>query len=147
MSKDLFTQMREVEIFTDRFLPTKNEITISAEKFAKELIESGNLNMQEKYAEVRRLKEVVDVIESEFKKALPDENFEAFGLKATYRNGGSIANYEEDSFYASLKRKLEERKMQLDLALKTDEVFYDGTGEEVPKVSKTERKGSLSISF
>lgn len=147
MSKQLFEQMREVEIFTDRFLPSKKEIIQSAEQFAKDLIDSGNFNIQEKYAEIRRLKEAVDVIESEFKKSLPDENFEAFGLKGTFRNGGAVANYEDDPIYASIKKQLDNRKTLLDAALKTDEPFYDVEGIEVPKVSKTERKSSLSISF
>lgn len=147
MSKQLFEQMREVEIFTNRFLPSKTEIVRSAEKFAKGLIDSGNLNIQEKYAEIRRLKEAVDVIESEFKKSLPDENFEAFGLKGTFRNGGTVANYDEDIVYASIKKQLDDRKTLLDAALKTDEDFYDSEGVEVPKVSKSARKSSLSISF
>lgn len=147
MSKQLFEQMREVEIFTNRFLPSKTEIVQSAEQLAKDLIDSGNLNIQEKYAEIRRLKEAVDVIESEFKKSLPDENFEAFGLKGTFRNGGAVANYDEDIVYASIKKQLDDRKTLLDAALKTDEPFYDSEGVEVPKVSKTARKSSLSISF
>lgn len=147
MSKQLFEQMREVEIFTDRFLPSKTEIVQSAERFAKGLIDSGNFNIQGKYAEIRRLKEAVDVIESEFKKSLPDENFEAFGLKGTFRNGGAVANYDEDIVYASIKKQLDDRKTLLDAALKTDEPFYDSEGVEVPKVSKTARKSSLSIAF
>lgn len=147
MSKDLFMQMREREIITDNFFLTKKEIQKSTTSFIKEIIDSGNYNIQEKYCEVRRLKEAVDVIESELKKALPDENFEAFGFKATYRGGGSVANYNDDPIYASIKKQLDNRKTLLDAALKSDEIFYDSEGIEVPKVSKTERKSSLSVTF
>lgn len=136
-----------MDVKSNHFFLTKKEIVRSAEKFANDLIDSGNLNIQEKYAEIRRLKEAVDVIESEFKKSLPDENFEAFGLKGTFRNGGAVANYDEDVVYASIKKQLDDRKTLLDAALKTDEDFYDSEGVEVPKVSKSERKSSLSISF
>lgn len=147
MSKDLFMQMREREIITDNFLPTKKEIQKNTTDFIKEIIDSGNYNLQEKYCEVRRLKEAVDVMESELKKSLPDENFEGYGFKATYRGGGSVANYDDDPIYAAIKKQLENRKVLLDAALKTDEPFYDNEGIEVPKVSKTERKSSLSVSF
>lgn len=147
MSKDLFTQMREVEIFTNRFLPSKKYITKSSKQFAKKLIDSGDYNLQEKYAEVRRLKEAIDVIESEFKKALPDESFEYYGLKATYRNGGSSLNYAEDEKYLELQSQLKHRESLLKVASESNIDFYDEEGVKVPKVSKTERKSSLSITF
>lgn len=147
MSKDLFQLMREEEIETNNFLPNKKEIHASAKTFIKKMVDAGEDNLYERLSQIRRTKEALITMEGELLNFIPQENFESFGLKGTYRSGGSVANYEDDTFYASLKRKLEERKMQLDLALKTDEVFYDGTGVEVPKVSKTERKSSLSITF
>lgn len=147
MSKDLFTQMREKEIATLNFLPTKKEITNSAKNFVKELVEKGEENIYEKHAQAVRLKEAVVVIEQELKNALPDESFVSFGIKGTFRNGGSIANYTDDIVYSQIKKQLDSRKTLLDAALKTDEPFYDSEGVEVPKVSKTERKSSLSISF
>lgn len=146
-TKDLFTQMREQEIVTTNFLPTKKEIVKSAERFARDLIDSGYYNITEKYAEARRLKEAIDVIESTLKKSLPDESFEAFGLRASFRNGGSISNYTDDQTYCDIKKQLDGRKALLDAALKTDETFYDSEGVEVPKVSITYRKSSLSVSF
>lgn len=146
-SKDLFLQMREQEIITDNFLPTKKEIQQQSLFFIKNMVESGEENIQERYAQARCLKEAVDVIESELKKALPDENFEAYGIRATYRNGGSVANYSDDPIYEDIKNQLDNRKELLDTALKIDIPFYDSEGIEVPKVSKTERKSSLSVSF
>lgn len=147
MSKDLFQQMREREIVTNNFLPTKKEIQTSTKAFAKDIIDSGNYNLQEKYAEIRRFKEAIDILEYEIKSALPEENFEAFGIKANYRSGGSVANYSDDITYSQIKKLLDDRKTLLDAALKTDETIYDSEGVEVPKVSKTERKSSLSITF
>lgn len=147
MSKDLFSQMREQEIITENFLPTKKEIEKASLYFAKNLIDFGEDNLYERYAQAIRLKEAITVIEQHLKNALPDENFENFGIKGRFRNGGSVPNYDEDIVYAEIKEKLNDRKTLLDAALKTNEVFFDSEGIEVPKVSKTERKSSLAISF
>ena len=147
MSKDLFLQMREQEVITNNFLPNKKEIQRSALMFAKNIVDFGEDNIQERYAEIRRLKEAVDVIESHFKNSLPDENFEAFGVKGQYRNGGSVANYDDDVVYSQIKKQLNDRKELLDTALKIETPLYDNEGAEVPKVSKTERKSSLAITF
>jgi len=147
MSKDLFSQMREQEIITDNFLPNKKEIQKAALYFAKNMIDFGEDNLYERYAQAIRLKEAITVIEQHLKNALPEENFESFGIKGSFRNGGSVANYEDDMVYSDIKKQLDNRKLLLDTALKTDEAFYDSEGVEVPKVSKTERKSSLAISF
>jgi hypothetical protein len=76
---------------------------------------------------------------------LPEENFEAFGVKGTYRNGGAVINYDEDEIYLKIKKELKDREELLKLA-QTQDVF-DAYGNEVPKVGKTERKSSLAISF
>jgi len=147
MSKDLFTQMREQEVSTLNFLPTKKEIHLSVKKFVDKIVEDGEENIYEKYAEAIRLKEAISIIEQELKTKLHQESFESFGVKGTFRNGGSLANYEEDITYSQIKKQLDSRKLLLDTALKTDEILYDSEGVEVPRVSKTERKSSLVITF
>lgn len=139
--------MREQEIATNNFLPTKKQIQLSAKKLVDDIVEKGEHNLYELFAQSSRLNEALNVINSEIKSQLPEDSFESFGIKGTYRNGGSIPNYDEDIVYAEIKEKLNERKTLLDAALKTNEVFFDSDGVEVPKVSKTERKSSLSISF
>ena len=147
MSKELFTLMREQEIATNNFLPTKKQIQLSAKKLVDDIVEKGEHNLYELFAQSSRLNEALNVINSEIKSQLPEESFETFGIKGTYKNGGSIPNYDEDIVYAEIKEKLNDRKTLLDAALKTNEVFFDSEGIEVPKVSKTERKSSLAISF
>src|SRR5690554_2382083 len=147
MSKDLFMEMREQEIATTHFLPTKKEIKLTSNKFAKRLLDSGEYNREELYAQALRLKEAISEIEKVLKDNLPQENFEAFGLKGTYRSGGDIPQFEEDEVYANLKKDLDSRKELLKAALKQDDAFFDAYGNEVPKVSTKPRKSSLSISF
>ena len=47
--------MREAEIMTDNFLPTKKEIKLNAEKFASDLIDAGEINITETFAQALRL--------------------------------------------------------------------------------------------
>lgn len=147
MSKDLFMMMREEEVATSNFLPTKKELAASSKKFAEKLIEDGFFNTTELYSQAVRLKESLNVIEGVLKKNLPEENFEAFGLTGTYRSGGDAINYKEDEVYADLKAKLDSRAELLKTAVKTKEEFYDNEGFLVPVVSTTPRKSSLAISF
>ena len=120
MSKDLFIMMREQEIATDNFLPTKKEIVTNSEKFAKNIVDSGEYNLQEIYAQALRLKEALTKIESVLKSNLEQDNFEAFGLKGIYRSGGDTINYKEDEIYNVLKADLDARVELLKLAQKQD---------------------------
>lgn len=145
MSKDLFLMMREQEIQTSNFLPNKKEIQFSAKKFITEVLEAGEVDKYELIAQAKRMQEALEVINTELLKVLPQENFEAFGLKGTFRNGGDTINYAEDEIYKELKRCLDERTDLLKLAQKQE--VADLYGNIVPKVSTTPRKSSLSISF
>lgn len=147
MSKNLFLQMREAEIMTENYFPNKKEIKLNAEKFATDLIDSGEINLTETFAQALRLNEALTVITDKLKQAMPDENFEAFGLKGTFRNGGDTINYKDDAYWSHLKKQLTEREELLKLALKSDKSIYDEEGVEVMKVSKTPRKSSLTINY
>lgn len=137
--------MREQEIQTSNFLPNKKEIQFSAKKFITEVLEAGEVDKYELIAQAKRMQEALEVINTELLKVLPQENFEAFGLKGTFRNGGDTINYAEDEIYKELKRCLDERADLLKLAQKQE--VADLYGNIVPKVSTTPRKSSLSISF
>jgi len=145
MSKDLFQLMREQEIQTSNFLPNKKEIQFSAQTFIKDLLDAGETNKFELLAQAKRMGEALEVINAELLKVLPQENFEAFGLKGTFRSGGDTINYSDDSIYTQLKKDLDARAELLKIALK--QPVIDAYGNDVPKVSTTPRKSSLAISF
>jgi hypothetical protein len=147
MSKDLFLMMREQEVQSSNFVPTKKEIILNATNFAKNLIDSGEVDKVELFAQAIRMSEALTVITEQLKQSLPQENFEAFGLKGTYRSGGSTPNYSEDELWSKLKEKLTDREMLLKVAMKSNSVIYDEDGVEIKKVSSTNRKSSLSISY
>jgi hypothetical protein len=145
MSKDLFLMMRQQEIQTSNFLPNKKEIQFSAKKFITEILDAGETDKFELLAQAKRMVEALEIINLELMKVIPQENFEAFGLKGTFRSGGDTANYIEDEVYATIKKDLDARTEQLKMALKQD--TFDAYGNQVPKVSTTPRKSSLAISF
>jgi hypothetical protein len=145
MSKDLFSLMRMQETEIQGFLATKKEIQFSAKKFITEILDAGETDKFELLAQAKRMQEALDIINTELLKVIPLENFEAFGLKGTFRSGGDTANYIEDEVYATIKKDLDNRTEQLKMALKQD--TFDAYGNQVPKVSTTPRKSSLAISF
>jgi len=145
MSKDLFMLMREQEIQTSNFLPNKKEIQFSAKTFITNVLEAGETDKYELLAQAKRMGEALDIINTELLKVLPQENFEAFGLKGTFRSGGDTINYAEDEIYSTIKKDLDARTEQLKLAQKQD--TFDAYGNQVPKVSTTPRKSSLAISW
>lgn len=147
MSKQLFELMREQELQTNNFLPSKKEIQLTSKKFVTELLDAGEINKVEVYAQALRLKEALSIIEAELKESLGQENFEAFGIKATFRNGGEMVNYSDDPVYLDFQKKLKDREDLLKIALKSDSTIYDSEGWEIPKVSTTNRKSSLSITY
>lgn len=147
MSKGLFELMRQQEIQTQNFLPNKKEIQFSSKKFITDLLEEGKVNKYELLSQAKRMSEALEVINEELLKVLPQENFEEFGLKGTFRNGGETINYKECEIWSDIQKELKEREELLKLALKSDKEIYDERGVLVPKVSTTPRKSSLSISF
>ena len=146
-SKDLFQLMREQEIQTQNFLPTKKEIQLSAKTFITEVLDAGETDKYELIAQAKRMGEALEVINAELLKVLPQENFEAFGLKGTFRSGGETINFKECEIWSDIAKELKEREELLKLALKSDKEIYDEAGVLVPKVSTTPRKDSLAISF
>lgn len=146
-TKDLFMMMREAEVNTNNFLPTKKEIEKSSQNFISDLLENGEIEPIEALSQVLRMRSAIDVVEKELKNSLPEEKFEAFGLKGVYKNGYDKPNYEEDDKYKSLKAELKKREELLKIVLKSDIEVYDNEGIEVPKVSTTPTKGSMTITF
>jgi hypothetical protein len=147
MSKGLFELMRQQEVQTQNFLPNKKEIQFSSKKFITEILEAGEVNKYELLSQAKRMSEALEVINEELLKVLPQENFEEFGLKGTFRNGGDTINYKDCEIWSDIQKELKEREELLKLALKSDKEIYDENGVLVPKVSTTPRKSSLSISF
>jgi hypothetical protein len=139
--------MREQEVQTQNFLPNKKEIQFSATKFITDVIYGGEVDKYELLAQAKRMQEALDVITAKILDVVPQENFEAFGLKGTFRNGGETINYKDDFKWSEIKEKLTEREMLLKVALKSNSSIYDDDGVEVTRVSTSPRKDTLAISW
>ena len=146
-SKDLFLMMRQQEIETSNFLPTKKEIQKSAKEFINNLLESGECNKFELLAQAKRIGEALDIVTSKLIQILPPENFEEFGIKGTFRNGGDTKNFKDCEVWQDISRQLKDREALLLTALKSNSEIYDEQGILVPKISTTPRKDSISINF
>jgi hypothetical protein len=147
MSKNLYELMRQQEIETSNFLPNKKEVQFSANTFITKVIDGGEVDKYELLAQAKRMQEALDVITAKILDVMPQENFEAFGLKGTFRNGGETINYKDDFKWSELKEKLSEREMLLKVALKSNSSIYDDDGVEVTRVSTSPRKDTLAISW
>ena len=146
-TKNLFLMLQEQSVETNNFLPTKAEIKLSAKSFVSNLLDAGTTDKMELYAQAVRINEALQIVTDELKNSIPQENFECFGIKGTYRSGGETLNYKEDYVYAELEQKLKERAELIKVATKSKDTIYDSEGVEVTKVSSTQRKSSLAISF
>jgi hypothetical protein len=139
--------MRQQEIETSNFLPNKKEVQFSANTFITKVIDGGEVDKYELLAQAKRMQEALDVITAKILEVVPQENFEAFGLKGTFRNGGETINYKDDFKWSEIKEKLSEREMLLKVALKSNSTIYDDDGVEVTRVSTSPRKDTLAISW
>jgi hypothetical protein len=147
MSKNLYELMRQQEIETSNFLPNKKEVQFSANTFITKVIDGGGVDKYELLAQAKRMQEALDVITAKILDVVPQENFEAYGLKGTFRNGGETINYKDDFKWSEIKEKLSEREMLLKVALKSNSSIYDDDGIEVTRVSTSPRKDTLAISW
>ena len=144
-SKNLLMLMQEKEL--SNAFPSKKEIQLNAKKFVSEILESGTIDKTELFVQSVRINEALSIVTESLKKEMPLENFEAFGIKGTYRNGGDKLNYKEDHMYSDIQKELKEREELLKVAYKSSNEIYDESGFLVPKVSCTPRKSSLTINY
>lgn len=146
MSKLQFFEFRAEEMATmyDSTF-TKKDAIITGKRMVDNVIESGNVGKVELISNVVRLKAVIDTIESELRNVLPHEKIKINGVEFNPVDGGNTINYSDDEIWCELKRCLDERTEQLKLAQKQD--TFDAYGNQVPKVSTTPRKSSITIKF
>jgi hypothetical protein len=87
----------------------------------------------------------VNSADNELRNNLPHEKISVYGVEFVPVNGGETINYAEDEIYAQLQEDLKNRAELLKLAQKQDVI--DAYGNDVPKVSTTPRKSSVTIKF
>jgi len=125
---------------------TKKEAIQTGAQLVNNVYDNGEVAPERVMANLSRLKWVIDSADSEFRKRLEiyDKKM-VMGLEFNYVNGGDTANYSDDIVWLELKSQLAHRESLLKVALKSDQELYDENGVQVPKVSTTPRKSSITI--
>ena len=147
MSKLQFFEMRSAEematLYDSTF--TKKDAKKTGESLVQTVLDEGNIGILEFTANLSRLNEVINSAMIKAREHLPLEKTIVLGVEFTPVNGGETINYGEDEIYNTLKSELDARVLQLKLAQK--QPTFDAYGNEVPKVSTTPRKSSITIKF
>ena len=124
---------------------TKKEAQKVGLKLVTDLLDNGNVDKMEFIANLARLSEVITTAMTEARKHITEEKQTVMGVEFTPVNGGNTINYSEDTIYQQLKNDLDARAELLKLAQKQD--LIDAYGNDVPRVSTTPRKSSITIKF
>ena len=147
MSKIQFFEMREEQLCTmydSNF--TKKEAVKTGKTLISNILENGNVSINEVGANLAKLQTVVDSAMNEFRANIIDqEKTTVLGVEFSPVNGGNTINYKEDEIYCILESDLKARAELLKLAQKQE--VLDTSGNLVPKVSTTPRKSSVAIKF
>jgi hypothetical protein len=145
MSKNLYELMQMQEIATSNFLPSKKELELSSKTFAKNLIDAGEIDKVEAFAQAERLTTAISNVRDELKASLPREKQIAYGIEINPVNGRQMIQFAEDEVWQKLNADLKAREELLKLALKQDVI--DAYGNDVPKVSVKYASDSLAIKY
>lgn len=143
MSKQLFELMQQQQI-AEAF-PTKKQVQSNAQQFANDLIENGEQDKLEMFAQAVRINEALSIVTDTLKKSLPAEKQTAYGIEILPTRGKTIIQYSEDPIWQQLNNDLKAREDLLKLALKQDVI--DMYGEVVPKVSVKYAADSLTVKY
>jgi hypothetical protein len=145
MSKDLFLMMREEQVATSNFLPSKKELEFTSKNFANKILESGELDKFEAFAQAERLTTAITSVRDVLKSSLPREKQISFGIEINPVSGRQMIQFSDDPIWQQLNADLKAREELLKLALKQDVI--DAYGNEVPKVSVKYASDSLTVKY
>lgn len=126
---------------------TKKDAILTGKRMVDNVIENGNVDKHMFLANICRLKEVINTADAEMRKHLPEEKVTCYGVEFTPVNGGETLNYADDPIYCQLKADLDQRVELLKLASKQSQTIFDAYGNDVPRVSTTPRKSSITLKF
>ncbi len=144
MSKQLFELMREQESFPIHF--GKKDYISRGKEIVNEVLQNGEIDKIEFWTKVAKIKESINAMDSQLREQITlTEKTTLNGVEFNPVQGGVSINYDEDIVYQEFKKQLKEREELLKLAQKS--TIFDAYGNEVPKVSTTPRKSSITIKF
>lgn len=149
MSKQLFEEMIEKEINQENNFPIhfgKKDYISKSKEIVNDILEKGDKNEIDFWTRIVKMKESINAMDSQLReKVVITEKTTLNGVEFNPVQGGVSINYDEDIVYQEFKKQLKEREELLKLAQRID--VFDAYGNEVPKVSTTPRKSSITIKF
>lgn len=147
MSKLQFMEMRAEQmtaLYDSTF--TKKDAIKTGENLINNVLESGEVDIMQLGANLIRLEQVISSAVTRFRSHIIDDPKQTIlGVEFNPTNGGNTINYSDDEIWQTLKNDLDARQEQLKLAQK--QPTFDAYGNEVPKVSITPRKSSITVKF
>jgi hypothetical protein len=115
-------------------------------------VEAGVVNPLDAFASFNKLEKLFKEAKVKIDELARDEaekytakTFTFGNVEFTRKDGAKKLNYSEDLLYSNLQTKLKAREELLKVAQKS--TIYDDEGVEVPKVSISHNKDSLSVKF
>jgi hypothetical protein len=144
MSKQLFELMREQESFPIHF--GKKDYISRGKEIVSSVLKDGEIDKMEFWTKVAKIKETINAMDSQLREQITlTEKTTLNNVEFNPVQGGFVINYDEDIVYQEFKKQLKEREELLKLAQRID--VFDAYGNDVPKVSTTPRKSSITIKF
>ena len=147
MSKLQFFEMRAEQmsaLYDSTF--TKKDAIKTGEALIENALEAGEVDVMQLGANLVRLEQVVSSAMAKFRSHIVDKEKQVvLGVEFSPVNGGNTINYSDDEIWQTIKSDLDARTEQLKMAQK--QPTFDAYGNEVPKVSTSPRKSSITIKF
>ena len=147
MSKLQFFELRAQEMtamYDSTF--TKKDAVKTGEQLIQSVLDDGSCDIMQLGANLARLEQVVLSAMAKFRSHIIDtEKQVILGVEFSPVNGGNTVNYADDEIWSTIKADLDARTEQLKMAQKQD--TFDAYGNQVPKVSISPRKSSVTIKF
>jgi hypothetical protein len=117
-----------------------------------EAVENGVVNPLDAFASFNKLEKLfkeakvkIDELARDEAEKYTSKTFTFGNVEFTRKDGAKKLNYSEDLLYSNLQTQLKAREELLKVAQKS--TIYDDEGVEVPKVSVSYNKDSLSVKF
>lgn len=127
---------------------TKKDAIATGQKLVSDLFEAGEVDEFKVFANIVRLKEVATSADKAFRERIClNIATSSNGVEFTHKNGSKRVNYNEDPIYNELVESVKQREELLKVSLNTKDTIYDKDGADVPKVSVTFDKPSITVKF
>lgn len=148
-SKEMFLQMRAEDLslmYSEDF--TKSKAIEVGKALVNDIFEKGLVDEKKVFSNIARLKEVINSADKALRDRIDFKTTETInGVEFIPKSGAKSLNYNEDPIYNELVEKVKSRELLLKAAKSSKETIFDSDGIEVPVVSESYAKSSITVKF